>query len=198
MLSSRTCEVLDARSFSYTLVEFVGARSRPRHTPAPTLERLALAAFQAALCPANDLGCRTSTSPSPGWIRHHLQAYGPRAEPLDVEELVSWGRRLSRQSRPVADYFRRQREPVAGYVRRCGPVPGVHKLHSYRWHRSPQTMNERRMNAPSCRANDAQEPAARPGRYGYSLVSDRDDICRSSERSWKAQHKGRKAWDRLR
>jgi len=188
----RTGPATNRGPYSYTLVEFVGPRARRRHTDFATLPELAIAAFLVTARATGGAWCPTSGV----WPRHRLQAYGPRGETFDTCELFVWGRRLNCDARPAGAYFQRPRAPVAGYVRRQGPVPGVHKLHSYRWHRAPRTMNERRLNASSCRQHEEVEPTSRPGRNGYALPSDRDDIHRGAERTWKAQRKGRKAWDR--
>ena len=71
-----------------------------------------------------------------------------------------------------------------------GPVPGTGRIGSYSYFRRPETMAERRQNC----AVDPAEPAARARRQ--NLPSSWDDICRTWMRNWKAQHKGRKAWDR--
>lgn len=179
--------------YSYTLVEFMGSHGRSRHTSFPTLQALAVGVFAAAS--AANAARHWPDSIAASWPRHHLQAFDAAGKTFDTCELASWGKRLAYEGRSVSRYFLLRRAPVPGYRRRAGPVPGVHKLHAYCWHRAPKTMNERRSNEVSYQ-RDEGEPLCRPRRTGYALPSDRDDLPRCVERCWKAQHKGRKSWDK--
>lgn len=76
---------------------------------------------------------------------------------------------------------------------RRGPVPGIAKRRGgHGIFRQPHTQAERRLNALVL-AEDGEVPA-RPVRN--HLPSVWDDDFRHRTRNWKAQHKGRKAWDR--
>ena len=174
---------------SYSLVRIVGNRGHWTASFFPSLTDLAIGAARAA----SELVELSSKARSRRVLEHHLRAFGPLRQPFDVIELVAWGCRLLREQRPVAAYFRLAAAAVPGYERRSGPVPGVHRSHSYRWRRSPCTMQERRLNQPAAAQGD---PCGRVCRSGLNLPSDRDAGDRGCERSWKSQHKGRKAWDR--
>ena len=72
-------------------------------------------------------------------------------------------------------------------------APGIAKQRGgYGIFRQPHTQAERRLNA--CVLTEDGEVPARPVRN--HLPSVWDDDFRHRTRNWKAQHKGRKAWDR--
>lgn len=76
-----------------------------------------------------------------------------------------------------------------------GPVSGVHRRRGgFGCFRRPQTQQERRWAAATLRAEG--EPLPRPARNETNLRSAWDDILRPLQRCWKAQHSGRRAWDR--
>jgi hypothetical protein len=175
---------------AYLLVRVTGERGRVSTTHVASLPALAVEVALAVRQAPSEL---TFNAAWKRWARERLRASTPTAKPLDVIELAAWGNRLIYESRPIAPYFRQAAAPLRGYERRRGPVPGVHKLHSYRFHCRPATAAERRINQPTV---DTCEPAARACRRGASLPSDRDDSSRCIERNWKAQHKGCKQWDR--
>lgn len=177
---------------AYLLVRVTGERGNVSTTHVASLQALAVEVALAVRSAPFEL---TFNDAWKRWARARLRAITPTAKPLDVVELAAWGNRLLRESRPIAPYFLQQMAALQGYERRRGPVPGVHKLHSYRFHRRPATVAERRINQAPV---EAAEPGARPGRKGAHLPSDRDDCHRCIERSWKAQHKGGKQWDRPR
>ncbi len=77
---------------------------------------------------------------------------------------------------------------------RRGPLPGSGRRR-YRgcWDRSPRTKHERTANEILRCDEDATEYGirSRPGRTGYSLPSNWDDIPRERQKSWKAFRKTR-------
>ncbi len=175
---------------AYLLVRVTGERGRVSTTHVASPPALAVEVALAVRHAPSEL---TFDGSWKRWARERLRASTPTAKPLDVIELAAWGNRLIYESRPIAPYFLQAAAPLRGYERRRGPVPGVHKLHSYRFYRHPSTVAERRINQAPV---DAGEPAARTRRNGANLPSDRDDFHRCIERTWKAQHKGTKQWDR--
>ena len=114
------------------------------------------------------------------------EAWSPGGRRMCVNELAAYGRRLAREA--FANRY------GAVYVHRSGPVPGTGRRSGGRYYRRMATMAERRLNALVL--VEEGEVAARPVRCGRCLPSDWDDYVRHKERSWKSQHKGRKAWDR--
>jgi hypothetical protein len=177
---------------AYLLVRVTGERGNVSTTHVASLPALAV---EVALAVRHAPWGLTFDDVWKRWARERLLVSTPTAKPLNVIELAAWGKRLIRESQPSAPYFLQQMASLRGYERRRGPVPGVHKLHSYRFHRRPATVAERRINQARL---DSGEPAARPRRMGANLPSDRDDGHRCIDRSWKAQHKGIKQWDRPR
>lgn len=118
----------------------------------------------------------------------HPRAYSPNDRALDVVALAAHGARLARNRWP------RWWPHCDGYVRRQGPVPGIHRPHHGCSLRHPQTMSERRAAALVI-AEDG-EVGPRAARGLRHIPHSWDDRPRGSQRSWKSQHKGRKAWDR--
>jgi len=114
-------------------------------------------------------------------------AFTPRGKPISLAELVAWGRRLA--------WHRHLSRRFSGYVRRCGPVEGIRKWRGGSSSRPCRVQNERRSN--DCVLRDEGEVAARASRCGFHLPDSWDGRSRTVQRCWKAQHKGRKSWDRL-
>ncbi len=117
-----------------------------------------------------------------------VRAETPNGFELDLEVLSARGLALWREGRDNRRY--------AGYVRRAGPVPGVSRPRGGHYFRRMRTSSERRLNEMVLVCEG--EVAARPCRTGYGLPNPWDDVLREKQRSWKSQHKGRKAWDRRR
>lgn len=119
----------------------------------------------------------------------NLVARSSRGKRLDVPTL------LQNQARLVADarawrWSRRRLENWNGE----GPVPGTGTRGGYsRHYRRPHTQGERRQ---AIWLVEEGEPAIRAARHANYLPTRWDDIHRRTERNWKSQHKGRKAWDR--
>lgn len=118
-----------------------------------------------------------------------LLPLSPNGKVLALDELLAYASRLVHE-----EWFGRQRRSV-GYRRRQGPVHGIRK-----WRggggsmRRPGTTAERRLNAFVL--HEDGEVGCRPARRESCLPNAWDDYLRHKERSWKAQHKGRKSWDR--
>ena len=121
----------------------------------------------------------------------HIQRTTIRVEshhnkPLHLGELLGQLSWLPAHLKPVWPWKR-------NFSFRRGPVPGIAKRRGgHGIFRQPHTQAERRLNA--CVLADDGEVPARPVRN--SLPSVWDDCWRHRTRNWKAQHKGRKAWDR--
>jgi len=132
-----------------------------------------------------------------GEIRHerrgteHFEVTNASGQRLAIAELLELGRAQSESSH-LARRRRWYHLPVyCGH----GPVPGVHKRPaSSGYFRRVGTHTERRLNALVLR--EEGEVASRPARQGYNLPSSWDDVHRDRQTGWKAQHKGRKSWDR--
>ena len=108
--------------------------------------------------------------------------------PLHLGELLGPPPWLPAHPNPVSHWDRH-----LTFAFRRGPVPGIAKRRGgYGVFRQPHTHAERRLNALVL-AEDGEVPA-RPERN--SLPSVWDDDFRPRISNWKAQHKGRKAWDR--
>ncbi len=130
-----------------------------------------------------------------GW-RHSSEyvvgALSSNGKFLDLADLVKFGSRL-RNEQWAAHRFE-------GYRHRSGPVPGIrcHRAssrYSRRYMRRIETTSERRQ-AASVLPCEGEVPA-RAARNASNLPDTRDEAWRLVERSWKSQHKGRKAWDRV-
>lgn len=124
------------------------------------------------------------------WTLPHYELHARSGKAISVEEVLSWLQTLRTRTpfwcrnRPPYDY---RRGPV--YGTRCSRGGGGRRL------RHPGAQAERRQNAMSL--TDEGEVPARVARTGFHLPCSWDDYrWRNSERCWKAQHKGRKAWDR--
>ena len=123
--------------------------------------------------------------------RQHIQRTTVRVvsrhnKPLHLGELLGQMSWLPAHLKPVWPWKR-------NFTFRRGPVPGIAtRRGGYGVFRQPHTQAERRLNA--CVLADDGEVPARPVRN--SLPSVWDDDFRHRTRNWKAQHKGRKAWDR--
>lgn len=113
-------------------------------------------------------------------------AFTPRGKPLSIVELVAWGGRLA-WDRYVLD-------KLSTYTRRQGPVRGIRKWRGGSSSRPHQVQSERRSNAFVL--VEEGEVAARVPRCGFNLPDSWDGRRRVNQRCWKAQHKGRKSWDR--
>lgn len=115
-----------------------------------------------------------------------LRAHSHRGKPLDVLALFHRPAVLRRFSR---------RLPRCGHVWRGGPVFGIRKRRGGRSHTNIATMAERRLNA--LWLTEEGEVECRPDRRDSVLFCSRDGRQRSTERCWKSQLKGCKAWDRV-
>lgn len=107
---------------------------------------------------------------------HVVCCTGP-GDPVPVDDLLSaLGLR-----RPLRFAWYEQRPEDY----RKGPVPGVHKRNGYGWFRYPKTCAERRRQAAA--EDDLREYGMTLQQAGRvrNLVSERDDISRHAERSWK-------------
>lgn len=114
-----------------------------------------------------------------------LLPLSPNGKVLDLKELQRHADNLFRQS--VAWY--------PAYYFRSGPVEGIRKSRGgYGFFRRPRTSAERRLN--TLVLIEDGEVSCRARRKPNQLPNPWDDILRHKERCWKAQHKGRKAWDR--
>lgn len=126
------------------------------------------------------------------WVRgarvpalHRLEAFGPGGGRIDIDDLP----------KPrVRGYGYFSKGMLKHYRRRSGPVPFVSRSRGYRFYRPLHTTAERRLNAAV--ADEYGDGLVRPARL--NLPSTWDDRVRHIERGWKAQHKGRKSWDRVR
>lgn len=107
---------------------------------------------------------------------------------LNLDEILAW---FNRQRQAQWSGLRRggpyeyRRGPVGGT--RCSRGGGGFMRHM-------RTTAERRLNALVLK--DEGEVPARVARTGHNLPNSWDDYRRHQERCWKAQHKGRKSWDR--
>ena len=115
-----------------------------------------------------------------------LRAYSQRGKPVDVLPLLH---------RPEVPRCFSRRFPRCGHAWRGGPVFGIRKRRGGRSHPNIATMAERRLNA--LWLIDEGEVECRPDRRDSRLFCSRDGRQRSTERCWKSQLKGRKAWDRV-
>lgn len=128
-------------------------------------------------------------SPTSPVLTLNLVARTHTGKRLDaVRLLVSYARRWE------ADRDRRWRTRWLKDWNGEGPVPGTGKRGSYsRHYKKPKTQAERRWAVWEV---EDGEPAIRAARQAHYLPTRWDDCYRRVERSWKSQHKGRKAWDR--
>lgn len=122
--------------------------------------------------------------------RFEVEAYGPRGRAMDMEVLLSQGRALLEAERFARRYSRRHKQAYNGE----GPVPGISNKRAPRWCRRIHSRTELRLNALVLIEDG--EVSARASRCGTNLPDTRDGYARDQQRSWKAQGKGRKAWDR--
>lgn len=121
------------------------------------------------------------------WNEIHA-AVSPNGKLLDLGDLWMYGQRL-RDARAAERHY-------PGYVHRQGPVYGIHCYRGRkRYFRRISTTPERRQAALV--VVEDGEVAPRPARSSNGLPNSWDDYSRSLQRSWKTQHKGRKAWDRV-
>lgn len=111
----------------------------------------------------------------------------PREAVLRMPDLLAYGERLAREAR--------WRYKPSGF-RGSGPVPRTGR--SWRKYsrifRHPQTQQARRQ---AC-VRDPDEPMPRGRRGMRALPSSWDDQIIRTEKSWKRQYRGVKAWDRCR
>lgn len=119
------------------------------------------------------------------WVQLNLRAYSRRGRPLDVLALCHWGERLHTRWYGYAP---------RGYVRRQGPVPGIHKWRGGGSYRNCQAQAARRQALAWL--PEEGEPPVRATRRANYLYDSWDGRARPTERCWKSQHKGRKAWQR--
>lgn len=152
-----------------------------------TLEALASAAFseiagrlplEAPCLAADDLSA---------W-----QAFSPAGRWMALEPLVAYGKRLW-----LAFWHERRFGPgfMRDYTYRAGPVPRVRRLRGGPTLRHARTQQARREGA-FWLAQECEVPV-RPKRSANALPDSWDDYAqRQRDRSWKAQRKGRKSWDR--
>lgn len=117
----------------------------------------------------------------------NLRLFSPRGKSLDMHEAMSRGNAALELARSTA--LARRWLPYSGF----GPVPRISRRRS-RWYRGASTAGERRANALVLTCEG--EVAARPSRRRFALPDSRDDLRRCDDYCWKAQFKGRKAWDR--
>ena len=114
------------------------------------------------------------------------KAVNPRGKVLVIAELAAWARRLR-----IASYRRRAEE----FIFRRGSVPGVCNRNRGPSQRNRRVQNERRSTALVVWEDG--EVAARAVRHDSHLPNSWDDYRdRGHQRNWKAQHTGRKSWDR--
>jgi len=114
------------------------------------------------------------------------KAFSPNGKLINVAELVAWATRLSHEAR--------WNRPSNAYVFRRGSVPGIRGWGGGPGTRPYRVQAERRLNA-FVLAEEGEVPA-RACRQGFCLPDSWDGRPRTRDRSWKAQHKGRKSWDR--
>jgi hypothetical protein len=114
------------------------------------------------------------------------KAIGPRGKVLALDELVAWGRRLSREQ---CLFWRAKK-----FEFRRGSVPGVRTWRGGSSTRPHRVQAERRDNALVL-WEDGEVPARAVRRGGY-LPDDWDNRRRIIQKSWKSQRRGRKSWDR--
>jgi hypothetical protein len=119
------------------------------------------------------------------WAEAHLRAYSRRGKALDVPTLYA-------NARPT--WCGLGRYPSRGYTRRRGSVYAISKWRGGPSYRNSRTMPERRLNAAWC--VEEGEVECRPTRRDAYLFNSWDGRARATERGWKSQRKGRKAWDR--
>ncbi|MDM0118022.1 hypothetical protein QTI66_38740 [Variovorax sp. J22R133] len=119
-----------------------------------------------------------------------IEAFGERGQPLAIAGLMERSRALQTLARAERRRIRSGLTIYSGF----GPVPGVHRKRGGHWIRQIATMSERRSNGLV--VIEDGEHGARRARMGRQLPSSWEDIGKCTQRSWKAQFKGRKAWDR--
>lgn len=119
----------------------------------------------------------------------NLVARSGRGRLLDAAVLLKHQERLENEKR--ARRWRRRR--LDGWNGE-GPVPGTGSRSRYRGcYRRPHTQAERRT---AVWLVEDGEPRIRAQRRANYLPTRWDDLYRRTERNWKSQHKGRKAWDK--
>lgn len=125
-------------------------------------------------------------SATPDWVA--ASVYSPRGKALNFEQVAAYGARLREEEWADSRY--------PGYVRRGGAVHGVHCYRGggHHYFRRIGTTGERRL--AQCLAPEDGEVAPRAARNARNIPNSWDDYARTRERSWKSQHRGRKAWDR--
>lgn len=118
-----------------------------------------------------------------------LCAVSPRGKLLALDEVAAYGQRLRQETIATRLY--------PGYTRRQGPVHGVRcRRGSWKCFRQIGTQGSLRQAALVLHEEGEVPPRAR--RNAANLPTAWDDLRREVEHSWKAQHKGRKSWDRRR
>jgi len=119
----------------------------------------------------------------------NLVAKASSGKRLDVNLLLRWHSRKLEAARAWR-WARRRLENWNGE----GPVPGTRKRSRYgNYIRRPYTQAERR---DAVWLEEEGEPPIRASRRANYLPTRWDDMPRHTERCWKRQHKGRKAWDK--
>lgn len=117
----------------------------------------------------------------------YQKAFSPRGGTLPIDELVTYGKRLSGER----GFFWIKRV----HTFRRGPVEGIRKWRGGSgYYRTFSNQGERQKNAGILA--DEGEVWPRAARQASNLPDSRDDYHRSSQRSWKSQHKGVKSWNR--
>lgn len=146
--------------------------------------------------------CDRGLGIAPVWVR--VEAYSERGRTLNPQELFAYGRTIKESDRRRRQRARGRYYSFAGWVRPAGhhedfrghgPVEHVRKWRGGSgYFRDIHTTAEGRMNCLVIR--EEGEVPARACRQIRSLPNTRDDCSRCRERGWKAQSRGRKAWDR--
>ena len=120
--------------------------------------------------------------------RNLLRAESPKGRLLHLEVLLARGQLLALQP------YEKNSTP---HVWRQGPVPAVRCRRGGRGNsrKSFSFTNEKRQAQP---VKEEGEVLPRGARRLKSLPEPWNQYCRIVQRSWKVQHRGRKAWDRTR
>jgi len=181
--------VTQTSSGKYELLERLDSKGGVRVTVYNTLKSLALAVYTISGRNPPYLHADGRYA-SVHWLLANVVVYSKRGKTLNILELHTHG-----QKALTSNYSARWKRQTAGYIRRSGPVPGVHSYRGGPSCTSIRTMAEKRLNSGT--VYEEGEVDVRPSRRSSHLPNSWDGRSRRVERSWKAQIKGRKAWDKL-
>lgn len=123
------------------------------------------------------------------WIR--MAIYGRAGQVIPVR--IYW-EQLQTTVSPRSRLGGYRNRPALG-MRGKGPVFGIRKSRGGpTWFRRPRTSGELRLNAVTRR--EEGEPGVRLARSVNRILTDRNDLWRQQQRSWKAQGKHARQWRR--